>query len=257
MTHDNTHTPGTMVAVQPNASHALAVLPASAKEPAMTNRLAYVVENFFSRGDAALTSLTVVERTEAQTLMRYFDRATGPAKPDAVLIWLTKVAIAVARPPTAAEIEMKLVSVMETSGDLCTAAWTAETRLEFSRSCGWWPSDAEIDKFLRPISYKFKSKRRALMEVIKAVPAQEEARKAPTDAEKDAVAASMALMAADLEDRTAKLASKISAPLGPVHASNSSMIDTYRRAAALPGPGQAVAQARLKSLLAKVEGASA
>ena len=62
---------------------------------------------------------------------------------------------------------MRVASVMETSGDLCLAAWTLDTRARFSRECAWWPSDAEIDKFLRPISDGFLRKR-AFLEAVAA-----------------------------------------------------------------------------------------
>jgi hypothetical protein len=165
------------------------VLPIAANEPAMSGSLSYALDSYAVLGDAALSRLSQADREEASRLMPYYDRASGPSRRDAVRAWLVKVASSVTKAPSNPELDMRVNSVMETSSDLCVAAWTGETRAQFSRGCVWWPSDSEIDKFLRPISNAIKAKRRALGRVVKDVaPAPAPVRSTPGREERAAVA---------------------------------------------------------------------
>jgi hypothetical protein len=160
----------------------------------MSSGLAYAVGEYASRGDQVLDRLTKAEREEAGRALAAMSAIISHTRCDVVLEWLKRVGASVAKPPTVAELQMRLTSVMDTSGDLCAGAWTRETRSKFSREHGWWPSDAEIDKFLRPISDALMAKRRALHRIVNPppMPDPEPVRAPPTEAEKQAIAAAVA-----------------------------------------------------------------
>jgi hypothetical protein len=218
----------------------------------MSGNLGYTVDRYAERGEEALTRLGQADRDEAARLMPYFDRATGPSRQEAIHLWLTKVGGSVARPPSPAEILTKTMSVMDTSSDLCIAAWTGETRALFSRSCAWWPSDAEVDKFLRPISNAIMTKHRALKRITADKPEPPPAvRGTPNERERAAVAASMAEISANLAGQPADGRST-AAPGKALHVSDLHLLAEYERAASQPGPFQALAQIRFDMLRKKI-----
>jgi hypothetical protein len=143
-------------------------LPSRAPGIAMSPRLGFLAEAVADQGRAALPS--EVEpglRMEAERAIAEMERLCDPALPHAIEQWLELVALGVGA--NAPEPEMRrahLGLVISTSGDLPRACWTVETRAQFARHRaergGFWPSDGEIDAFLRPIGSRLRGQLRAM-----------------------------------------------------------------------------------------------
>lgn len=92
-------------------------------------------------------------QSEARAALPALNAALS-ARPTRSLVkaWLEGVAAACNNPPGDVDFDLRLMSVIETSGDLPAAMWTPETRRELVRSKGaqmFWPGAGEVDAFLR------------------------------------------------------------------------------------------------------------
>ena len=232
-------------------SRMVVAMPVNAREPVMSSGLDYAVDRFSYRGDEAFVLLAPAHREEAAQVLLYYDRATGPLRLDAVTMWLRQLAGAVSKPPTTDEFDKRLASVMLTCGDICVAAWTTKTCVEFSRGCKWWPGDAEIDEFLRPISNGFKAKHRALARVVKTATVPIVARQKPTEEEKAAVASSVTAAISYLNGQVGCEAGNVRS-VPPAHVSDERLLIEYERTAQQQGPFQGLAKTRVAMLRKKL-----
>ena len=224
-------------------------LPVTAAEPEMSPHLGHAIDQFALRGGTAFSLLKLEHRTEAMKLQRYYDRAAMQVKPETIMAWLRQLAQAMSKPPSPEEFQSRFASVVRTSGDLAVGAWTELTCAEFARKTKWWPGDAEIDEFLRPISTSLWAKRYAIQQAAAAP--MERDRDPPTEAEKRAASESVRQAMAILE----KAESRNQRDMLPVKAlvqSDERLLVEYTKLAGIPGPMQRAAETRVKLLREKL-----
>lgn len=182
----------------------------------LSARLGYLVHDVIERGSDALPAeVGVGTRMEAERYIAMMEQSCVPAPEGMIRQWLDLVAISVGQnAPDPKQRRAHLVLVLSTSGDLPRACWTVQTRAEFARHRGerggFWPSDGEIDAFLRPIGQNELRQLRALKQIrdkgLERRRATVERRDAPpTAAEIEAVSRSVAAALTAIAEEKAKL----------------------------------------------------
>lgn len=169
--------------------------------PGLHRRVSRLAE--YGRPDLDLDGTSVAESAEAVRVLASFEAmclATIPQGDDVdqaaldrgqalISAWMEAVALGVVNAPDKPLRALRVAMVVDTSGDLPVTCWTRETRAGFARrgaGAEFWPSDSEVDRFLRPIGNRLLAKRDALRAVRDAAPPPDPP--APlTDAEREAI----------------------------------------------------------------------
>ena len=174
-------------------NRAPAAAEASSSPPKLSAGLEWRVDRFLRLGDLTVATLTDQQRQEARDLSVAYARFMAPAGFGRIERWMDMVAFGVTNPPERENRAARIALIAETSGDLPIACWTRETRAAFARHRGvegrFWPSDAEVDAFLRPMATKLRWTASALAEMGKEPEPRPAPPSEPTEEEKAAVSA--------------------------------------------------------------------
>ena len=191
-------------------------LPAKAVMPLLSADLGYAVDRWRSVGDTAFAWLTPQCRAEARARLAEFEAMCEPPAEVAVWRWMDLVRLGVTNPPPDSHHAAIIALVRDTSGDLPRAVWTRETRAGFARRgerAAFYPSDGEVDAFLRPIGNAILARRDALRALLRGNPAGAADDQPPmTDGERQSI---VATIAAKLRANEAYLAEQAVAREGP------------------------------------------
>jgi hypothetical protein len=154
-----------VINLPPGGDHANR-MPSALPEPAMSSSLSGLVALALEGSTTYLGRASYAEVSEATVLLAQYEALCRPAPAHAIRGWMEAVNMGVSNPVDEIGFQTRCMLVVDTSGDLPVACWTAETRRAFARrgdkDATFFPSDAAVDQFLRPIGTRLLRKRDVL-----------------------------------------------------------------------------------------------